>query len=110
MIDGKEIYAKTIISGTGIFNTYEKLMPSEIKKKYQFQSRLDKIKPSVAHGCLYIGLKGSSKELKLPKSNLWIYPDKGDHDECVSEYLNDFNAPFPLVYISFPSSKDPSWS
>ena len=45
MIDGKEIHAKTIISGTGIFNTYEKLMPSEIKKKYEFQSRLDKINP-----------------------------------------------------------------
>ena len=109
MDDGKEIYAKTIISGTGIFNTYKKLIPSDISKKYEFESRLNKVNPSVAHGCLYIGLKGSSKELKLPKSNLWIYPDKGDHDKCVNDYLDNFNAPFPLVYISFPSSKDPSW-
>ena len=109
MNDGKEIHAKTIISGTGIFNTYKKLIPSDISKKYEFESRLNKVKPSVAHGCLYIGLNGSSKELKLPKSNLWIYPGKGDHDKCVNDYLDNFKAPFPLVYISFPSSKDPSW-
>ena len=110
MIDGKIFYADNIVSGVGIFNTYKHLMPSEIAKKYNFLSKLKMIKPSVSHGCLYIGLKGTPEELGLPKSNLWIYPEKGSHDDCVEEYLKDINAPFPLVYISFPSSKDPDWS
>ena len=103
MIGGKEFLAKTIISGTGVFNTYEKLIPSLANKTHNFTSKLEKIKPSVAHGCLYVGLNGSPEQLKLPKTNLWIYPEDGDHDKCVSEYLNDINSPFPLVYISFPS-------
>ena len=38
---------------------------------------------------------------------MWIYKDDGDHDLCVERYLNDNDAPFPLVYISFPAAKDP---
>ncbi|MBL30413.1 MAG: FAD-dependent oxidoreductase [Flavobacteriaceae bacterium] len=110
MVDGKLFYADSIISGIGIFNTYKKLIPIEIVQKHNLLSRLKMIKPSVSHGCLYIGLKGSPEDLKLPKHNLWIYPEKGSHDDCVKEYLNDINADFPLVYISFPSSKDPDWS
>ena len=109
MIDGKIFYADDIVSGVGIFNTYQNLISTEIADKYSFLSKLKMIKPSVSHGCLYIGLKGSPEELGLPKSNLWIYPEKGSHDDCVEEYLKDINAPFPLVYISFPSSKDPDW-
>jgi len=110
MNDGKEFYAKTIISGTGVFNTYEKLIPEKVNQQHKLNSKLNKINPSVSHGCLYIGLNGSPEDLNLPKNNLWIYPDKGSHDQCVDEYLNDIDAPFPLVYISFPSSKDPSWN
>jgi all-trans-retinol 13,14-reductase len=110
MKDGKSFYAEKIVSGTGIFNTYEKLIPEHIVEKHQLRKQLKKINPSVAHVSLYIGLNGSPKELKLPKSNFWIYPEKGDHDQCVANYLKDDQAAFPVVYISFPSAKDPTWS
>ena len=71
---------------------------------------MKKVQPSVAHGCLYIGLNGNADELKLPKNNLWIYPDDIDHDTSVSKYLDNQDSEFPLVYISFPSAKDPSWN
>jgi all-trans-retinol 13,14-reductase len=77
--------------------------------KHGFNLNLNKVKPSVAHGCLYIGLNGTSEELDLPKNNLWIYPDNIDHDTAVENYLNDNHSDFPLVYISFASSKDPTW-
>tara|TARA_B100001778_G_C18532771_1_gene604453 strand:+ start:1 stop:951 length:951 start_codon:yes stop_codon:yes gene_type:complete len=109
MTDGKKFYAKKIVSGVGVFNTYEKLIPSNISKKYNLIKKLNSIKPSVSHGCLYIGLNGSSIDLNLPKNNIWIYPETGSHDQCVYNYLNDINSEFPLVYISFPSSKDPTW-
>ena len=109
MQDDTEFYATNIISNTGIFNTYEKLLPTEVSQQHDLQNQLKKLQPSVSHACLYIGLKGSPKDLKLPKTNLWIYPEKGDHDSCVDHYLKDMNAPFPVVYISFPSAKDPDW-
>ena len=110
MKDGKTFFAKNIISGAGIMTTYNKLISSEVVEKYQLKQKLQKVKRSVSHACLYIGLDGSPEDLNLPKTNYWIYPDKIDHDTAVNNYLNDLDADFPVVYISFPSAKDPDWS
>lgn len=110
MTDGKEFWSDTVISGAGIITTYKSLLAQTVQKKYQFEGQLQQVKPSVAHSCLYVGLNGSPEDLKLPKTNLWIYPDDLDHDACVERYLEDMDQPFPLVYISFPSAKDPDWS
>ena len=109
MNDGKIFFSDLIISGTGVFQTFNQLVPKSLNNKHGFHLNLKKVKPSVAHGCLYIGLNGSSKELGLPKNNLWIYPENIDHDTAVDNYLKDNESEFPLVYISFASSKDPSW-
>ncbi|MDH7445629.1 phytoene desaturase family protein [Aquimarina sp. 2201CG14-23] len=110
MIDGKEFYADTIISGAGVFNTFEKLIPESVNKQHKLQDQLQKVTPSVSHACLYMGFKKTPEELQLPKTNFWIYPEEGDHDTIVQQYLEDNNAPFPVVYVSFPSAKDPDWS
>ena len=110
MADGKVFTADNIVSGVGIVNSYTKLLPKELTVKYKFGQQLDKVTPSAAHACLYLGLKGTPEELKLPKANYWIYPEDLDHDGCVERYEQDLEAPFPVVYISFPAAKDPSWS
>ena len=110
MKDGKAFRANKIISGAGIMNTYEKLLPSIVWNKLNLKSKLQKVNRSVAHACLYLGLEGSPEELGLPKTNYWIYPEKVDHDTAVQNYLGDINNEFPVVYISFPSAKDPDWS
>ncbi len=110
LTDGKQIFAKHIVSGAGIMTTYQKLLPKQVLQKHNLLSQLKKVKRSVAHACLYIGLEGSPKDLKLPKTNYWIYPKDTDHDTSVERYLNDINEEFPVVYISFPSAKDPDWS
>lgn len=110
MKDGKIIRAKNIVSNAGIMITYNSLLPSTTVIKHKLKEQLQKVKPSVAHVSLYIGLEGSPKDLKLPKTNYWIYPAEGDHDTCVNRYLNDLSQPFPMVYLSFPSAKDPDWS
>lgn len=71
---------------------------------------LTKISPSIAHGCLYVGLNGSPQQLQLPKSNYWVYPDDLDHDACVDRYVADIDQPFPVIYYSFPAAKDPDWT
>ena len=110
MKDGQTFNAQNVVSSTGIFNTYEKLIPPSVLERHQLHKQLKKVNPSVAHACLYIGLKGSPEALQLPKNNLWIYPEKGDHDSIVDRYLKDPKKAFPVVYISFPAAKDPSWS
>ncbi|MDP3353787.1 MAG: NAD(P)/FAD-dependent oxidoreductase [Flavobacteriaceae bacterium] len=110
MKDGKTLYANHIISNAGIMTTYHQLLPKNIVEKHHLKEQLKQVKRSVAHACLYIGLESSPEELQLPKTNYWIYPKDGDHDTCVERYLNDLNEEFPVVYISFPSAKDPDWS
>lgn len=110
MNDGKILRAKNVVSNAGIMTTYTKLLPSESVKKHQLKEQLQKVNPSVAHASLYVGLEGSPEELQLPKTNYWVYPPEGDHDTCVERYLKDLTQPFPVVYISFPSAKDPDWS
>ncbi|MFK7798906.1 MAG: phytoene desaturase family protein [Aureispira sp.] len=109
MKDGKVFKAKNIVSNAGIINTYTKLLPQATVQKYQLLDYLKKVQPSVAHLCLYTGLDGTPEELQLPKANYWIYPEGKTHDQSLEDYLKDTNNDFPLVYISFPSAKDPSW-
>ena len=109
MSDGRAFTADNVISGAGVMATYTKMLPEAIVQKHQLTAQLQKVRRSVAHACLYIGLNGSPAELKLPKTNYWIYPGDLDHDGCVERYLADLDAPFPVVYISFPSAKDPDF-
>lgn len=102
--------ADNVVSGAGIMTTFNKLLPTAVTTKHKLIDQMQTIKRSVAHACLYIGLEGTPQELELPKANYWVYPDNGDHDTCVDRYLEDMDEEFPLVYISFPSAKDPDWS
>ncbi len=110
MKDGKTFFAKNVISGAGIMTTYTKLVSPRIAEKHRLKKQLQQVNRSVAHACLYIGLDGSPEDLQLPKTNYWIYPDDLDHDGCVERYVKDIDQAFPVVYISFPSAKDPDWS
>ncbi len=64
-----------------------------------------RLKETIGKG---IGLKGTAEELGLPKTNFWIYPHN-DYDRAVADFLAVPAAPFPVVYVSFPSAKDPAY-
>ena len=110
MKDGNCFYAKNIVSSAGIFTTFNTLLPNSILKQFNLESITKSLNPSVAHAGLYIGLNGSPEELQLPRNNFWIYPEEISHDEAVRQYTSDIQKDFPVVYISFPSAKDPDWS
>ena len=69
---------------------------------------MENVRPSVGHLCLYIGLQKTAEELGLPKTNFWIYPHN-DYDKALADFVESDEAPFPVVYISFPSAKDPDY-
>lgn len=109
MADGTVIKAPRVISNAGVRNTFGKLVEPESARQYGYASDLQTVTPSLAHLGIYIGLKGTPKELGLPKTNYWLYPSH-DAQANFAAFDADKNAPFPLTYISFPSAKDPSWS
>jgi all-trans-retinol 13,14-reductase len=109
MADGREIFAPLVISSTGIFNTFQKLLPEPVRLANNLPAKVEKLAPSASHVCLYIGFRKTAKELNLPKANYWIYPELYDHDQNIANYLKDPAGPFPVVYISFPAAKDPDF-
>ena len=108
MKDGTEIRSPLVISNAGAFNTYGKLLPEAARVKHGYDKKLKKIKRSFTNVGLFIGLKEDAKSLGLPKTNFWIYPDQ-HHDANVEAFVKDHTKPMPVVYISFPSAKDPSF-
>jgi len=109
MFDGKEYFAPVVISDAGIYNTYKHLLPQKEKEALKTESVFENLNPSVGHVCLYIGINESNSKLKLGKANYWIFPDNYDHDKNIKTYLENPDADIPVIYISFPSSKDPDW-
>jgi all-trans-retinol 13,14-reductase len=109
MVDGEELRARAIISDAGAPATYEKLLPRAVADKTGVPARLRAIGPSVAHLCLHLGFDETDEALGLDGTNLWIYPE-GDREERFRAFAADPDAPIPVTYVSFPSSKDPTWA
>ncbi|MDJ0698246.1 MAG: NAD(P)/FAD-dependent oxidoreductase [Woeseiaceae bacterium] len=108
MKDGTRIPCDTVVSSAGIDNTFNHLLTAPERDAFGYDEMLSSVRPSMAHLCVYIGLEGTAEELGLPKTNFWIYPSN-DFDKHVEDFENDIEAPFPVVYISFPSAKDPDY-
>jgi all-trans-retinol 13,14-reductase len=102
MADGREFRSAIVVSDAGARNTFERLVPAP----QPIKEDLRRIPGSIAHLSLYVGVKQSAAELGLNGTNLWIYPTP-DHDANMARFLSDPSAPFPALFISFPSAKDP---
>jgi all-trans-retinol 13,14-reductase len=109
MADGRKFFAPQIISDAGWSTTWGKLVPQELRKSYGLSGKISGVPPSLGHAALYIGARKDSQELKLSASNIWVYPHE-DHDKNIQAYLKNPKAPLPLVYLSFPAAKDPTFS
>jgi len=108
MEDGSFIKADAVVSNAGARNTCEKLLPAATATRHGYKAKLEQVRPSAGHLCLYAGFKGTAAELGLPRTNLWVYPD-ADHEGNLQCFLDDPLTTLPMVYISFPSAKDPEW-
>ena len=113
MADGHTIKASTVISNAGVFNTFNHLLDSTTPQRADYLEKLKDVSRSMASICLYIGIKDTAENLQLPKTNFWIYPNENYEAVCdtfkqSSRYTDD--TVLPMVYISFPSAKDPDFS
>ncbi|KAH0623217.1 hypothetical protein JD844_031283 [Phrynosoma platyrhinos] len=110
--DTVNIYAPVVISDAGIFNTYEKLLPKELRVLPEIQNQLSMMDHGISGFCVFIGLNGSKEELGLEAKNYYIY-QHNDLNEAFISYLNCTRetAPknIPLLYIGSSSARDPLW-
>ncbi|MEM7431447.1 MAG: NAD(P)/FAD-dependent oxidoreductase [Pseudomonadota bacterium] len=108
MSDGHRIDCHCVVSSAGVINTFGHLLGKETVDQAGYPELLENVKPSFAHLGIYAGFKGTAEELGMPKTNFWIY-SSNDYDGDIERFLADPDAPFPVVYISFPSAKDPDY-
>lgn len=107
---GRVLRAPVIVSDAGARNTWLRLVPKEHAERTGLPEKIRAVAPSVGHLCLHLGLRGTDRELGLTGTNLWLYPE-GDRAQAIERFRADpEGAPFPVVYASFPSVKDPTWS
>jgi all-trans-retinol 13,14-reductase len=55
-----------------LFNTLKDLLPENIAKKSPCWPLTSAIKPAIGHLSVFIGIKGSSKDLGLSAQNVWF--------------------------------------
>jgi all-trans-retinol 13,14-reductase len=106
--NGDRLLADSVVSSVGARLTFGELLPESERRRHAYADKLREVKASGSSLCLFLGFKGSAAELKLPKTNIWIYPTP-HHEQNVAKFMQDPEADFPLLYISFPSAKDPEW-
>jgi all-trans-retinol 13,14-reductase len=106
--DGAVLRAPLVVSDAGVANTFARLLSDETATRFGLKGLLERVRPSVAHLSLYVGLHHSVQELKLPRANLWVYPNE-DHERSFDMATGEQDAPLPLGYISFPAAKDPDF-
>jgi all-trans-retinol 13,14-reductase len=109
MADGRELRAPLILSDAGAWNTYARLLPPDAPGRAQALEEIERVPNSIGHLCLYVGLRRDPGEPEFGDTNLWIYPS-ADHDGNLARYTADPEQPFPSLFISFPSAKDPDFA
>ena len=112
MENGDKIYANKVVSGVGLNNTFNKLMPNEMIENdsvIKYRELINKVGNSTGFIYCFVNLDGTAKELELRDSNLWIYPNK-DYDKLLDDFEQDITKnPMPL-FIASSSAKDTSWN
>jgi all-trans-retinol 13,14-reductase len=108
LVGGEAVRAPVVISDAGLRNTLHRLVP-EAHRPSEWLEHLAHVGPSTPHLCLYLGFRDTDEALGLTGTNLWCYPD-GHHDEHVERFARDPDAPFPMLFFSFSSAKDPDFA
>jgi all-trans-retinol 13,14-reductase len=109
MADGREFRSRAVISDAGALNTFGRLLDPQLAAGLGVLEPLRSVRPSMSHLSLYVGLRHDGTAPDTGATNLWICPD-ADHDTNVARYEANPNEPFPVVFISFPSAKDPAFA
>ncbi|XP_075774522.1 all-trans-retinol 13,14-reductase-like [Pelodiscus sinensis] len=106
------VYAPVVISDAGIFNTFGRLLPPEIRSQAGIQSVLSMVQHGMGSFLVFVGLQGTTEELGIKPTNYWVYQDN-NLDEMMTRYAalrrEEVSENLPMFFITFPSAKDPTY-
>jgi all-trans-retinol 13,14-reductase len=110
MADGQELRAQHVVSDIGAHATFQRLLPAAVTPVVgAVAQRLGALEPSTAHLCLYVGVDAQKLTTPLDEANWWVHRGV-DFDGNYADFMNDEDAEFPFLFISFPSAKDPTFA
>jgi len=96
--------ADCIISAAGLHTTYTRLLPSY--EHIPYHGRLATVHTGCSFTVVYLGLNASPASLGLSGGNQWIFNSE-DHEKNFQDAEELSKIP-SVVYLSFPSLKDPT--
>ncbi|XP_067312753.1 inactive all-trans-retinol 13,14-reductase-like isoform X2 [Pseudorasbora parva] len=106
-----EVLAPVIISNAGMFTTFKKLLTPEIQANPKIHDYLHTLKPGKGFFQVFAGFNATTEELGISSTNMRLYKSN-NMDEVMEEYFaSDKEAApenIPMMYLSFPSAKDPT--
>lgn len=100
----KSFRAPLVISDAGAANTYGTLLP--VGSKHRWDRATTETAPW-SFLSLYLGLKDSPATLGFTGANIWLFTDY-EHDAPGPTQSEDGQPPLLVLYLSFPSLKDPT--
>ncbi|XP_028842731.1 all-trans-retinol 13,14-reductase-like isoform X2 [Denticeps clupeoides] len=103
-----EVLAPVIISDAGIFNTYEKFLPRQIQSNPDIQSQLGMVRHGMGSFLVFVGLDGTKEDLGINSTNYWMF--KHNDLDQFSLGKEEVLGNIPMMFITFPSAKDPTAS
>ena len=108
MADGRAFHAPVVISDAGAETTFGTLL-GDREDTVELRTICDAADPSQCWLVMNIGLTASAAELALDGANLWVHASNDLVGNYARYVADPAGAPLPLHFLSYPSSKDPTW-
>lgn len=100
---GETFKAPSIVSSVGARETVKYLLPENIRQQ-DWAAEIASFKPSVCHFEVFLGFEGDISRYGATRSNHWFY-ESWDHSTAI--WAAQDNEPISMMFVSFPSLKDP---
>ena len=101
---GEEINAPHIVSAIGAGETVKHLLPEEVRQQ-DWALEIAAFKPSICHYQVFLGFEGDIAQYGASRTNHWFYESWDTNDAIWTAVEGE---PIPMMFISFPSLKDPA--
>lgn len=98
-----EFRAPVVVSDAGAWNTFTRLLP---RQEFEFHDELETLPEGMEAVELFLGLKQDPRTMGFRGENYWIF-SSFEHDQIAAKRNDLLNGRAPMVYLSFPSLKDP---
>ena len=108
LASGEVVRCRRVVSNAGVQNTFGRLLHGDGPGVQAAKAQLAGVKDTYAVVGLNIGFKADHAALGFTPANIWSHPGS-DFEANLAAHRQDFDAPFPWHFITFPSTKDPLW-